>query len=183
MMGVMIEEILKPTSLSNISPRVTQRMTIAMTRCEIRQTPHRRLKCCGDQTVQTTSTVTGRGTVKRKRSTFTGPVRETTVSVLLHKKTPITLPVLTLIQTELQKRPVIQQMTGQSILVRPERNTTITAERRSLSGRNLKNGWRESRGREKVPRRWLTVFPKTEIIDKKRCRPVPQVPSVVQNLL
>lgn len=182
MMGVMIEEILKPTSLSNTSQRVTQRMTIAMTRCEIRQTPRHQLKCCGDQTVQT-SIVTGRGTVKRKRSTFTGPVRETTVSVLLHKKTPITLPVLTLIQTELQRRPVIQQMTGQSISVHPEKNTIIIAEQRSLSGRNLKNGWRESRGREKVPRRWLTAFPKTEIIDKKRCRPVPQVPSVVQNPL
>ncbi|KTG42025.1 hypothetical protein cypCar_00022699 [Cyprinus carpio] len=77
MMGVMIEEILKPTSLSNISQRVTHQMTIAMTRCEIRQTPHHQLKCCGDQTVQTTSTVTEQGTAKRKHSTFTGPVRGT----------------------------------------------------------------------------------------------------------
>ncbi|KAL0199775.1 hypothetical protein M9458_002962, partial [Cirrhinus mrigala] len=57
--------------------RVTRQMTIAMTRCEIRQTPHHQLKCCGDQTVQTTSTVTERRTAKRKHSTFTGPVRGT----------------------------------------------------------------------------------------------------------
>lgn len=40
--------------------------------------------------------------------------------------------------------------------------------------------WTENKGREKVPRLWLTAFPKTETTDKRRCRPVPQVPSVVQ---
>jgi len=31
-----------------------------------------------------------------------------------------------------------------------------------------------------VPRILLTAFLKTETTDKRRCRPVPQVPSVVQ---
>lgn len=38
----------------------------------------------------------------------------------------------------------------------------------------------ENRSREKVLRLLSTAFPKTEITDKRRCRPVPQVPSVVQ---
>lgn len=69
------------SSLSNISQRVTLQMTIAMTRCETRQTPHHQLKCCGDQTVQTISRMTEQGTVKRKHSTFTGLVRGTAVRV------------------------------------------------------------------------------------------------------
>lgn len=182
-MGAMIEEILKPTSLSNINQRVTQQMIIAMRRCETHQTPHHQLKCCGGQTVQTTSTVMAQDTAKQKHSTITGHVREKAVSVLLHKKTLIISPVLTLIPTELQKCHVTQQMIGRSTSVPLGRSTTITVGQRSLNGRNLKNGWRGNRSREKVLRLSSTAFPKTEITDKRRCRPVPQVPSVVQNLL
>lgn len=179
----MIEEILKPTSLSSINQRVIQQMIIAMKRCETHQTPHHQLKCCGGQTVQTTSIVREQDTAKQRHSMFIGHVRERAGSALLHRKTLITYPVLTIIQTELQTCHVNQQMIGPSISVPLGRSTTITVGLRSLSGRNLRNGWRKSRSREKVVRQWSTAFPKTEITDMRRCRPVPQVPSVVQNLL
>ncbi|KAA0718970.1 WW domain-containing adapter protein with coiled-coil [Triplophysa tibetana] len=72
----MIEEILKPTSLSNINQRVTLQMIIAMRRCETHLTPHHQLKCCGGQTVQTTSTVMSQDTAKQKYSTIIGHVSE-----------------------------------------------------------------------------------------------------------
>uniref|UniRef100_A0A8B9LE80 WW domain containing adaptor with coiled-coil a n=1 Tax=Astyanax mexicanus TaxID=7994 RepID=A0A8B9LE80_ASTMX len=75
-MGATTEGTLSPTRLLNIHPRVTRQATINMRRCGTAVMRLRRAKCCGDPTVQTTSTQRAVGTVEPRPCTRTGQENE-----------------------------------------------------------------------------------------------------------
>lgn len=170
------EEILSPIRLSNTRPRAIQEGTTDMKRCETHQMSLLPAKCSRGLTALITNTSTAQGTAEQRLSTHTGPETGMEGPVILHKKiltttVPFTAPTHILTPARPQTHLMNLVMTGQSTSARLERNTTTTAGQRCPSGRSLKNGWRENRGKKRQQRlRLSTVSPKTGIIEGRLCK-------------